>query len=259
MPTPPQETRSQEGAGKRRVIPAFVVYVEPYIDWSELFTMGRQDGPEEFCVRNVLDRFDRLDTALNRWLVAHSVTLLRVSMGLVFLAFGALKFFPGLSPIEDLATRTTGALTLGLVPPGAGLAMIAALEVTIGLCFLTGRFLRVGVWLMGAQMVGAMSPLVLFPEELFPGPTHAPTLAAQYIVKDVILVAAAMVVASTWTGARLVAEPRSMRSTLLTGAPRVVVASRGREPIVPVSARRAEDYKSYAGSGAKGSGGTPRA
>ena len=77
---------------------------------------------------------------------------------------------------------------------------------------------------MGAQMVGAMSPLVLFPGELFPGPSYAPTLAAQYIVKDVILVAAGMVIASTWTGARIVAEPRSMRSTLFAGAPRLAPA-----------------------------------
>lgn len=102
--------------------------------------------------------------------------------------------------------------------------MIAALEVAIGLCFVTGMFLRVGVWLMGAQMIGAMSPLVLFPGELFAGPSHAPTLAAQYIIKDIILVAAAMVIASTWTGARIVAEPRSMKSTLFTGVPRLADA-----------------------------------
>ena len=209
---------------------------------------------------SLFERFDRLDTGLNRWLVKNSIALLRISLGLIFLAFGALKFFPGLSPIEGLATRTTGALTLGLVPPSAGLVMIAALEVAIGLCFVTGRFLRVGVWLMGAQMLGAMSPLVLFPGELFAGPFHAPTLAAQYIVKDIILVTAAMVIASTWTGARIVAEPRSMRSTLITRVPRTVVASRSGEPGVPARARRADDYRSYAGSGAKGSGGgSPRA
>ncbi len=86
----------------------------------------------------LFERFDRLDAALNRWLVANSIALLRVSLGLVFLVFGALKFFPGLSPIEGLATRTTGALTFGVIPPDAGLAMIAALEVAIGLCFVTG-------------------------------------------------------------------------------------------------------------------------
>lgn len=167
------------------------------------------------------DRFDRLDTALNRWLVANSIRILRVSMGLVFLAFGILKFFPGLSPIEDLAGRTAGMLSFGLLPAGAGMVAIAALECAIGLCFLTGRFLRVGVWLLGAQMLGAMSPLLLFPGELFSGPGHAPTLAAQYIVKDVILVAAGLVIAATWTGARITAAPRSMRRSLAEGAPRV--------------------------------------
>ena len=63
-------------------------------------------------MQTLFDRFDRLDTALNRWLVAHSIALMRVSLGLIFLAFGALKFFPDLSPIEGLATRTTTALTL---------------------------------------------------------------------------------------------------------------------------------------------------
>ncbi len=196
-------------------------------------------------MRGLFERFDRLDTGLNRWLVAHSIALLRISLGLIFLVFGALKFFPGLSPIEGLATRTTTALTFGLVPPSVGLVMIAALEVAIGLFFLTGRFLRVGVWLMGAQMIGAMSPLVLFPGELFVGPLHAPTLVAQYIVKDIILVAAAMVIASTWTGARIVAEPKSMKSTLRTRTPPTVAISRSSgEPDVPAHAGRAADYRS---------------
>jgi hypothetical protein len=63
----------------------------------------------------LFDRFDRLDTGLNRWLVANSIALLRVSLGLVFLAFGTLKFFPGLSPIEGLATRTAGSTIAGML------------------------------------------------------------------------------------------------------------------------------------------------
>ncbi len=138
-----------------------------------------------------------------------------------FLAFGLLKFFPGLSQIEDLATRTTEALSFGLVSGREAMVVIATLECLIGLSFITGRFLRVGGWLLGAQMLGAMSPLVLFPGELFPGSLHAPTLAAQYIIKDVVLVVASMVIASSWTSARIVLEWRSMRSTLATGIPRV--------------------------------------
>ncbi|MBD2757687.1 hypothetical protein [Spirosoma validum] len=172
-------------------------------------------------ITQLFDRFDQLDTAINRWLVAHSIALLRISLGLVFLGFGVLKFFPGISPIEELATRTTTLLTVGLFSGHRAMDFVAALECVIGVCFLTGRFLRVGVWLMGAQMIGAMSPLLLFSTELFPGPLHAPSLAAQYIIKDIILIAAGMVIASTWTGARIVAQPQSLRSTLPRRLPKV--------------------------------------
>lgn len=167
-------------------------------------------------------RFDQLDTRLNRWLVTYSIVLLRLSMGLVFLGFGVLKFFPSISPIEDLATRTTVALTFGQVTGHHAMDLIAGLECLIGACFLTGRFLRVGVWLMAVQMLGAMSPLLLFPGELFHGPFHAPTLAAQYIIKDIILVAAGMVIAATWTGAKIVATPTPMLVSLRQKAPQVV-------------------------------------
>jgi len=79
------------------------------------------------------------------------------------------------------------------------------------------HFLRVGVWLLAVQMTGGMSPLFLYPSELFPGPLHASSLEAQYIIKDLILIAAGMVIASTWT--RIVARPQSFKSTLARRGP----------------------------------------
>ncbi|GAB3905211.1 hypothetical protein GCM10028803_35750 [Larkinella knui] len=172
-------------------------------------------------IARLFDHFDRLDTRMNRWLVTYSIPILRVSLGLVFLGFGVLKFFPGISPIEVLATKTTTVLTLGQLRGHGAMDLVATLECIIGICFISGRFLRVGVWLMGAQMLGAMSPLVLYPAELFPGPLHAPTLEAQYIIKDIVLIAAGLIIASTWTGARIVAEPQSMKSTLFKRIPGV--------------------------------------
>lgn len=168
---------------------------------------------------HLLDRFDKLDTSINKWLVANSINILRFSMGLVFLGFGVLKFFAGISPIEALATRTTTALTLGVFSGHNAMLFVAGLESVIGICFLTGRFLRVGVWLLAFQMFGAMAPLALYPAELFSGPMHAPTLEAQYIIKDIILIAAGMVIASTWTGAKIIARPQSLLSTLTKRVP----------------------------------------
>lgn len=78
----------------------------------------------------------------------------------------------------------------------------------IGLCFITGKGLRVGVWLLGVQMLGALSPLLLFPGEMFSGPYHAPSLEGQYVIKDVVLIAAGLVIAATVQGGRLVTGPK---------------------------------------------------
>lgn len=143
-----------------------------------------------------------LDDRLTRWLAPHrhrlaaiSHDLLRISLGFVFLCFGALKFIPGLSPAEGMAVRAVTDLSFGLIPAGLALVLVALLETTIGVCLLTGRGLKLGLALLGGAMVGIMSPLVLFPGELFAGPFFAPTLAGQYVMKDVVLLAAALVLA----------------------------------------------------------------
>ena len=63
----------------------------------------------------------------------------------------------------------------------------------------TGRFLRAGLVVLAGSMVGIMSPLVLFYGDLFPG--AVPTLEGQYVFKDIVLVAAGLVVAASSLGA----------------------------------------------------------
>lgn len=136
------------------------------------------------------------------FLAAHSVTALRVSLGAVFLLFGALKLFPGVSPAEPLVMRTIDTLTLGVVSGQTAVFMTAVVELVIGITLTTGFAVRAGLVVLAGAMVGIMSPLVLFAGDLFPGGT--PTLAAQYVIKDIVLVAAAAVVAARSLGARLV-------------------------------------------------------
>jgi hypothetical protein len=89
-----------------------------------------------------LSRFDRLDLSLTRWMADHGITLLRISLGIVFLWFGALKFFPGLSPAQELAGRTIQTLTFGLLAPDTAVLILAVWECLIGLGLLLGVFLR---------------------------------------------------------------------------------------------------------------------
>jgi putative oxidoreductase len=148
-----------------------------------------------------------VDAAIHRLLRAHSIALLRITVGLVILAFGVLKFFPGVSPVEELTKMTTDKLTFGLVPGHIAIVVVAALESLIGLLLISGRFLRLAVYLLFGQLIGILAPLVLFTGRLFAGPHHAPTLEGQYVIKDLILVASGFVVASTLPGLVPGADP----------------------------------------------------
>lgn len=163
---------------------------------------------------------DRIDRRLTAVLAAHGLTVLRVALAIVFLWFGALKLVPGLSPAEDLAGRTIEALTFGLVPTEVALPVLALWEVAIGVGLLIGRWMRVTLLLLVVQMLGTVTPLVLFPAETWVRFPIVPTLEGQYIIKNVVLVAAAMVLGATVRGGELSSEPVvETRPTTMDGRP----------------------------------------
>jgi uncharacterized membrane protein YkgB len=139
----------------------------------------------------------RITAAAHLWLARHSITLLRVSVGMIALGFGILKYFPGVSPAENLVETTTHLLTFGLVPDKVAMVGIATLECAIGLSLIIGRGLRVTIYLLLLWIMGILSPVVLLSARLFSGPDHAPTLEGQYVLKDIILFTASLVIATT--------------------------------------------------------------
>jgi len=153
------------------------------------------------------EAFDPIDARITAALARLGVPVLRVGLGLVFLWFGVLKFFPGLSPAQDLAARTIERLTLGIVTAQVALPILATWETLIGVGLISGRFLRATLFLLAVQMLGTITPLFLFPTEAFTAFPYAPTLEGQYIIKNVVLIGAAMVVGATVRGGGLVAEP----------------------------------------------------
>lgn len=151
--------------------------------------------------------FDRIDRRITGWMAAHGVFVLRMALGFVFFWFGALKLVPGLSPAEDLAGRTIEQLTFGVIPASVALPVLALWEVAIGLGLLLGRWMRVTLLLLFVQMAGTITPLFLFPEETFVSFPFVPTLEGQYIIKNVVLVAAAIVLGATVRGGELTPQP----------------------------------------------------
>jgi uncharacterized membrane protein YphA (DoxX/SURF4 family) len=125
---------------------------------------------------------------------------------------GYAKFFPNLSPAQTLAVETIDLLTFGLVPGAVSLVLLATLECAIGLGLISGKFMRPTLLLLAFQMVGAASPLLLFPGEVFNAFPYAPTLEGQYIIKNIVLVSGGLVVGATVRGGGLTANPQGVEA-----------------------------------------------
>lgn len=154
--------------------------------------------------------FDRLDVFLTGLMARNGVLVLRLSLGIVFLWFGALKFFPGLSPAEDLAARTISQLTFGLMAPQTAVFILAVWESLIGIGLIFNLFMRATLFLLWVQMLGTITPIFFFPGEVFSEFPYAPTLEGQYIIKNIVLVSAGLVIGATVRGGRVVADPEKI-------------------------------------------------
>lgn len=140
---------------------------------------------------------DKLDRQIATWMRKNGITLLRISLGLIFLWFGVLKFFSGASPAEKLAVDTITLLTFGLLSSANILLLLATWETLIGLGLLLNVALRTVLFLLFVQMLGTLTPLFLFPHVTFARIPLVPTLEGQYIIKNLVLISAGIVIGST--------------------------------------------------------------
>lgn len=141
------------------------------------------------------------------WMADHGVALLRTSLGIIFLWFGVMKYFPGLSSMEDLSVRTMKVLTFNLFSDRVMSIALATLESFIGIGLLSGKFLKITLALLLIQLAGAFSPIILFPHEVFNIIPVGPNLAGQYIIKDLVIISAGILIGGTVRGGKIVSDP----------------------------------------------------
>ncbi|MFE6288279.1 DoxX family membrane protein [Streptomyces sp. NPDC057877] len=137
------------------------------------------------------------------------VTALRTAIGIIFLWFGVPKLFPGMSPAEPLASETVGRLTFGVIEGTTAAVLTGALETVIGLLLVSGKLPALTVMVLLGHMAGTFTPLFLFPQETWESLCIG-TLEGQYILKNLVIVAGALVIIghSTGRGRRSPAGPR---------------------------------------------------
>ncbi len=149
----------------------------------------------------------KIDIKLTQWMSRNGILLLRISIGIIFLWFGLLKFFPGASPAEGLAVRTIKLLSFNLLNSETILIVLAIWESLIGLGLITGIFLRETLLLLFVQMIGTMTPIVLFPGDVFRTFPFILTLEGQYIFKNLVVISAGIVLGATVRGGKIIPEP----------------------------------------------------
>lgn len=134
---------------------------------------------------------DAIDARIAGWMDQYGRFLLRISLAIVFIWFGLLKPF-GLSPAEELVKNM-----VYWIPAEVFVPILGWWEVAIGVGMLFRPLLRAAIFLLFLQMPGTALPLVLLPEVCFAEFPYALTLEGQYIVKNLTLIAAAIVVGGT--------------------------------------------------------------
>ncbi|MCL4827683.1 MAG: DoxX family membrane protein [Caldilinea sp.] len=147
-------------------------------------------------------QIDALDQRVTAWMARYGLVMMRIALGVIFFWFGALKLFPGLSPAEDLVRNT-----IFFIDPNVFQPLLAVWEMAIGLGLITGMFMRVTLLLLFLQMPGTALPIIITPEAVFTMFPFGLTIEGQYIVKNLALITAAIVLGSTVRGGRIVPQP----------------------------------------------------
>lgn len=135
--------------------------------------------------------FNQLDPMIAAWMDRHGIRLLRWSVAIVFIWFGALKTV-GMSPAQELVART-----VYWFPPEVFIPILGWWEVLIGIGLLYRPLARAAIALLFLQMPGTFLPLVLLPDICFTAFPFGLTIEGQYIVKNLVLISAAIVVGGT--------------------------------------------------------------
>jgi len=133
-------------------------------------------------------------TEIDRYIIGllnrFSLPALQLSLGVIFIWFGALKPF-GNSPANEVIIKT-----VYWFDPDIFIPILGIWEMAIGICLLVTPLIRVGLFLLALQMPGTFLPLILRPEICFVDVPFNLTLEGQYIIKNLVLIGAAIVVGS---------------------------------------------------------------
>ena len=130
---------------------------------------------------------------LHRFTHNHLIAFGRIALFIVYFWFGILKTFL-ISPANPLINRLMGATYLShIMSFDTFIILFACFEMLIGILFLFKKTAKAALVLMMLHMITTTLPLIFLPEMTWQG-FLTPTLEGQYIIKNIILIALALLV-----------------------------------------------------------------
>jgi uncharacterized membrane protein YkgB len=144
-------------------------------------------------MRRLLDQLEDVERIWVKWLDKHAYDCLRISIGLIYLIFGLLKFFPQYSPAEQLAADTICIITFDALSGSSACFVLAVMETLIGLALIINYKARATILITIWHMCCTFLPLVLLPQYAFSQDPFSFSIVGQYIFKNLIILSALMV------------------------------------------------------------------
>ena len=122
--------------------------------------------------------------------------LIRIPIFIIFFWFGFLKIVD-LSPAQELVQDTV--YWMPFLSAEMWTYVIGFWEVLIGVFFLFKKTTLIAMLLLLIQISGTFLPLVILPEITFQNSNpFLPTLEGQYIIKNIIIITAALIIGRTY-------------------------------------------------------------
>ena len=163
----------------------------PKIMTAEKIRNHSGTGPRQ-TIKSSIRSIDGVDRMITGFMSTVGPVLLQYSIAIVFVWFGALKVL-GMSPAQTLVENTV----YWFKDPAPFVVILGYWEVLIGLTMCIRPLVRISILLLFLQMPGTFLPLVLLPGVCFTDFPFGLTLEGQYIVKNLVLISAALVIGGT--------------------------------------------------------------
>lgn len=141
----------------------------------------------------LLVRLEKAEAKIVGWLDKNVYNILRLSIGVIYIVFGALKFFPQYSPAEQLAADTICLITFDILSGASACTVLAIMETLIGVALIINFSPRFTILATMWHLCCTFIPLVLLPHYAFSEDPFSFSIVGQYIFKNLIILSALMV------------------------------------------------------------------